>query len=109
MNEVERYLLKNYRHLLTNEERLALHWLQVQEKAAISSTSRIPTSLRDRLGPKLTAEITQNPKRFVAWACERILREHRSEIHLNRCPKCHALCQTPKAQQCLVCHHSWRS
>lgn len=45
---------------------------------------------------------------FRRRVVERILREHATEVYLNRCPKCDGLCRTPRAKQCMRCGHSWR-
>jgi len=39
---------------------------------------------------------------------ERLMRQcAKGELSVNRCPKCHRIVRTPKAQQCLWCGHDW--
>ncbi len=44
---------------------------------------------------------------FIIKTAERIYRNHKSELKLNLCPKCHKIARTPKAKQCRFCEHDW--
>jgi hypothetical protein len=55
----------------------------------------------------VAAELADGTEAFRRRAAARIVREHASEIFVNRCPRCHRVVRTPKAQQCLWCGHDW--
>ena len=38
---------------------------------------------------------------------DRILAEDGYHVYINRCPVCRRIVRTPKAKQCLWCHHDW--
>jgi len=44
---------------------------------------------------------------FLERTATRILRDHGSEIYMNRCPKCGEVTVTPRAKQCRYCRHDW--
>jgi len=44
---------------------------------------------------------------FRRRVAERIYNEHRKELQLNLCPKCHKIARTPLAKQCRICFHNW--
>ncbi len=94
-DDVAGYLFKNYGHLLTAGEeadyRLIIEGRGCQTEAEVLA----------RLG---RSEIE-----FYAAVRDRLLREHRDEIQLNRCPECDTLCRTPTACLCpnRDCHHTW--
>jgi ribosomal protein L40E len=46
---------------------------------------------------------------FRARTATRILADHRKEVFLNLCPRCHELARTPKAQQCRSCGYDWHA
>jgi len=86
-DELTKYIIFNYGHLMTELER------------------------RQQLLPieNLTPQAdSADQDQFMLSMRERIMREHKSEIMLNRCPKCNALARTPTAKQCPKCFHSWR-
>lgn len=97
------YVFNHYQHLTTPEEREALIGL-----IRMKGPSGHPNQ---RLG-----DLSENPtvRKLVALGdglrsaiVERIVREHPNEVFFNRCPKCQALCRTPKARQCRKCGHDW--
>lgn len=44
---------------------------------------------------------------FSRNVADRVLREQRAQLILNRCPKCNRIVRTPKAKQCMWCYHDW--
>jgi hypothetical protein len=88
MDELTAYIIKNYIHLMTILERAAYKNLDVKDY-------RVKELLKNGAEP------------FLQSVCERILREHREELIINRCPKCEALARTPFAKQCPKCFFDW--
>jgi len=106
------YVWKYCRHLITDVEKLAYKKLLLDKKADTSS-SGLAEALGRRVQEFSTSEVTaalaSGPDAFLERVAERVLREHPQEVFLNRCPRCNALCRSPRARQCPECHHTWRS
>lgn len=108
---VTEYIVAHYHHLMTDLEKLAYKKLLVEQKA-IGASPRLGNALRERLrdaSGEVESALTSGPDAFLARVAERVLREHPDEVLLNRCPRCRALCRTPRAKLCPECHHTWHS
>ncbi len=59
--------------------------------------------------PEVLGLIEDGWEAFLERVATRILRDHGSEIYMNRCPKCGEVTVTPKARQCRYCRHDWHT
>ena len=59
--------------------------------------------------PEVIQLLESGYAQFMQNTAERIYRDHKSELKLNLCPKCHQIARTPKAKQCRFCGHDWHS
>ncbi len=57
--------------------------------------------------PAVMEALADGVEAFRRRAAQRVLRDHGSEVVVNRCPQCNRVVRTPKAQQCLWCGHDW--
>ena len=57
--------------------------------------------------PMVVAALADGETKFYNRVCDRIWREHKSEIDVPRCPECNCIVKTSRAQQCLWCGHDW--
>ncbi|HPF38825.1 MAG TPA: furin-like repeat-containing protein [Phycisphaerae bacterium] len=109
-----RYIYRHYRDLLTAEERVAERIMQIRAKQAVYDPEGTRLLQRFR-APELEATYPALMQRIKAHgaaevmrkAAERVIRDHSDRDLLNTCPKCDALCRTPKAMQCFSCGHDW--
>ena len=104
------YVLNYYRHLASDQESLALKALIAEEKAAASGKQAAKV-FRERWGiesdPSVREALSQGEEAFKQALVRRLLREHAGEIHINRCPQCSRIVQTPRARICRWCFHDW--
>ena len=110
MDELTRYIFRNYFHLLTVREAAAYKSLLGEQKAESSESPNMKSMLREHwvsADPELRALLANGDERFMVSVRDRILREHADEVFLNQCPKCGALTNTPRAKQCPRCFFSW--
>src|SRR5262245_4083629 len=80
------YIRANHWHLMTDAERLVDGKLILVKR--VTACSADMEALLDRVA-------------------ERVLREHSTDVFLNRCPQSDALGRTPRARLCPECHYSW--
>lgn len=57
--------------------------------------------------PEALTLLKDGYSKFILNTAERIYHEHKSELKLNLCPKCHKIARTPSAKQCRYCGHDW--
>ncbi|SRR5712691_5614924 len=119
MNELIRYIFVYHRHLLTPYESAAADSFLAQAKAR--SASRFGRSAETMLqvaeemktlaskDPVVKTLLDRGPDEFYSSVSLRLLRDHRGEIKLNLCPRCLALCKTPRAKQRPKCYYNSRS
>ena len=110
-DELNRYVIDHYRHLMTDDEseivialELNLKALQTQNPAA-SKKLAYARGLVDKPHVKVALDVGYHESRTQIR--NRLLEDHADEIVLNRCPNCDALCRTPNARMCVICGHSW--
>lgn len=110
MDALTRYIVTYYSNLMTPTEKLAHRASFAEEKAENVEPGNLQTLLRERWGsadPEVMALLKDGQENFLRNVRDRILKEHTNEVFLNYCPKCGALTNTPNAQQCPECFHSW--
>ena len=95
------YLWRNYSHHATRFEYMALKAipgeLGVESLLSISegNSAEVVDAVQNR-NPEIRAVIMN-----------RIVREHSTDIHVQRCTSCNRIVQSPKSQQCLWCGYDW--
>ena len=114
-----RYVFNNYGRLMTPIEERAFSHLGGTLKATLGRSDRAAqeevragsTHLRKFLSddPEVLLLARDGYDAFVMQTGQRILKDHRSEIVLNCCPRCNGLARTPKARQCRFCGHDWHT
>jgi len=109
VDDLTAYVINNYSSLMTEKEQLARRAILAEQKAKASSEP-MAEMLRTRWGssdPAVVALFEHGADQFHVAVRDRLLREHAEQVFLNRCPKCDAIAQTPKAKQCFACGHDW--
>ena len=105
-----KYIWDNYRRHFTTLERMGEKAVIAQEKAP-DANPRMAETLRQRLGgandPQVVAAMNEGPDAFRLRMQERVLRDYKDEIVINRCPNCNRIVRTPYARQCLWCGYDW--
>ena len=116
------YLFREYLHLLTPAERHGWDSLIQLDKAAITRGQVVADLRLSEIHLRAAEEARQEAieadplmkllldrgRDAFRWAVTlRLLRDNRDDIIINLCPKCFALCKTPRAKQCPECFHSW--
>lgn len=106
---IRRYIFHNYAALMTASEWSVYKSIVLAQKSTAHSAQRSEEmrASAGRLSSEVAAALASGPEPFLEAVAARILREHPSEVFLNRCPSCGALCRTPRAKLCPVCHRSW--
>ena len=110
MDELTRYILTSYPHLMTAREAAAHKSIVGESKAENCDSPKMSDFIRKRwvsTDPEVCALLGRGAEHFMDSVRDRILREHAGEVFLNHCPKCGALTMTPRARQCPKCFHSW--
>jgi hypothetical protein len=111
------YIYGHFSHLLTDEERAAhriwsghvkqFDW-KGPSRSGVLEMFNIPQT--EATYPELSRQIRRlGLARVMRAAAERVLRDNPEKAILHTCPKCRALCRTPKAQQCFDCGFDWHS
>ena len=112
-NETEHlieYVIRHYSYLFTRLESLGFKAAMADEKAK-SSSSTMAKKLRDKWGaennPEVVEALSEGYDAFKFAVYTRLIKEHKNEIFINRCPNCNKIVKTPKAKQCPWCFNSW--
>lgn len=106
--ELVNYIIRYYRNLMTEDERLAFSY-QVYTLQAGGDPDRIRRFkalgwLRETEG---SLELLQKGQEaFERDIAVRILQETPEQVFLNNCPQCRKLARTPMAKQCWHCGYS---
>jgi hypothetical protein len=108
--ELTDYIWEYYGKLMTEFEQ-QMSWADLaRKKQAIGNTDTAQFILRrhgitgNPIAESILAEELDAFRRGVA---QRLLRENRDQIVVNRCPACHRVARTPQARQCFRCGHDW--
>jgi hypothetical protein len=108
---IEYTVIRYHDHLLTPFEREVWFAFLARRKAQAYRRPEVERRARERWGnlgdARIDAILERGYEEFSRKVTERVMREHGSQVVLNRCPKCGRVVQTPKAKQCLWCHHDW--
>jgi hypothetical protein len=115
LDEETRYVLEHYHRLLNPLEVRVLNYvgarcpsLHEPTEAEREECGFCDETYHYRTDAAFMAIVRSNGLLpFLAAARDRLLTDHRSEIVMNRCPRCNRLCRTPKARQCFLCGHDW--
>ena len=104
------YVWWNYRSLMTDFERLVGNAIIGRLKADAAKSKRLAAILHRRWArtgdPDVESALAGGAEAFRQRVADRVMTEHRDEVDLNRCPECNRIPRTPRAKQCLWCHHS---
>lgn len=109
--ETARYIINHFGRYMTKNERLAWRHYSSTVKLADNENPAF-TKMYYKKGwltdnPKVLDLLKDGYDEFEKNTAERILRENKNEIYLNKCPKCGQLARTPKARQCRHCGNDW--
>ena len=110
LDDLTWYVLYHYGNLMTTQEEMLYYRLQPLMKMQNASLQKKCGS--DEGYKPADAQLTkrfkeENPVRVLREISDRIIRDHGSDIIINRCPKCERLVATPRAKQCKTCGHDW--
>lgn len=108
MDDLTRYVFRSYPRFLTRAEGFAHRTFQLLEKGRIAES--FLERERQEWGvdeAQVQAILARGVEEFMVATRDRILKDHGTEIFLNRCRACGALTATPVAKQCLSCGHDW--
>ena len=109
------YIYRHFSHLLTEEELAAKRVRTGRAKQLYSSDPDGSCALEFFGVPEVQAKYPHLMRRIdehglarvMRSAAERVLRDNPEKKILHTCPKCGALCRTPRAQQCFECSFDW--
>lgn len=110
--ELDRYVINYYPSLMTQLEFLGQKAVFAEKKAQSTGHEGMVNMLRNKWGgkdnPEVGAMLSDGVAVFLRRVRVRILKEHESEVFINRCPECNKIVKTPMAKLCLWCGFSWR-
>lgn len=104
------YIFNYYFRLLELKEKSAYLHQQAILKAENAESEKLKATILARWGSsddEILRLLNNGYEQFRETVAERILRDHKDEIFINLCPKCHKLARTPLAKQCRFCSYSW--
>jgi hypothetical protein len=110
MEELTKYVFKNYTYLMTWHEKAAYKSVMGEMKAKNAESCELANLLQRRMvssDPQVLALLKQGTDAFYQAVRDRILCECADKVFLNHCPKCGALARGPKSKQCPKCFFSW--
>src|SRR5437870_9883911 len=58
---------------------------------------------------QIAAALAEGGPAFRKRVFQRVLADPAAQALINRCPRCRRIVRTPRAKQCLWCHHDWHS
>jgi hypothetical protein len=109
--ELTRYVWHYFMSLMTDFERRVGGAIFGRGKAAASASPQMRRWLSQRWGhvgePDIEEALADGAEAFRRRVRDRILSEHRSDVFVNRCPRCERVVRTPTARQCFWCGHDW--
>ncbi len=100
MDDIAKYVINYYCHLMTTDEALAHRHIFGMGKIAYASSEKMKSRLWKDLctdDPQILSLLHDGEEQFYKQVAERILNEYPDEVFLNYCPKCGMLARTPKA------------
>jgi hypothetical protein len=111
--ELTEYLWRSYRHLMTDDEKLAEHAFSVESKfaGALFGIEPQPLLVKKRKQYEKSAYVQEALRcgyaAFQATVRDRIIEQMPDSVFVNRCPDCQRIVATPKAMQCFWCGKDW--
>ena len=109
--ELRRYVWRNFNHALTEREHAFYSAATLELKARHSRSDAVAARYRQMPGYFFDADVAAIADGglgvFEQQCCDRLLREYRSEIHINRCDRCQRIVASPVACACVRCGHHW--
>jgi hypothetical protein len=113
------YVVRYYRHFMTDQERLAHRHLLLTDKITSGRSDKEAQKEVARGSHPFREPLPEDPKilklmeggfgEFFQSTAERILTEHEGKVFLNLCPQCGRIAKTPKARKCRFCFHDWHN
>jgi hypothetical protein len=116
MDELTRYVFRNYSSLLTPLEADGFRRIlddtmdRVRAESDLPAEHMIELEIRRWVYASVFSgriEVSMDALRFMERVRDRVLRDHADEVLLNRCPRCDALARLPTARLCRYCHYDW--
>jgi hypothetical protein len=104
------YIWEHYRHLFTEFEKQVDVRIKVEIKSRHMSKEMREERLTRFCGPPDPAvdrALEDGHWAFLDQVRARVLAEAEAQVVINRCPMCSRIVRTPKARQCMWCHHDW--
>ncbi|WP_250254730.1 hypothetical protein [Chryseobacterium sp. Marseille-Q3244] len=93
--ETVRYIITYFRHLITDDEDLALKYHIFTYKTSDN--------------PETGSLVKHSHDEFEFNVAQRIMAETPEKVFFNTCPQCKRLARTPYAKQCRYCQYSWHN
>lgn len=110
-HELRRYVWRNFKHALTERERVLHIAATLEIKARHAHSGSLAARLREMSGYFMDAEVAAIADgglgAFEQQCCARLLREYGSEIYINRCDRCQRIVASPVACACVWCGNHW--
>ena len=111
--ETARYIINYFSHLLSLAEKAAIKHTTSEIKMGdrLFDNSKLTEIYKEK--GWITADQTvldllkDGYDAFELNVANRILTQHKDQVHLNNCPKCNKLARTPLARQCRHCGYDW--
>jgi len=108
---IEYTIIQWHVHLLTDLERAVVGAFLLRRKAKAYGTPGLEERWKGRMkwrqNPAIEPLMEIGYEAYCRQVADRVLREHGADLVLNRCPSCGRIVRTPKARQCMWCHHDW--
>ena len=111
-DELRYYIRRNYRHAaFTAREQSLLTAAILELKARHARFDSMAARLRQKSGyfydAEVSAIIESGVGAFQDQCYDRLLRNHRDQIYINRCERCQRILASPIACACTWCGHHW--
>lgn len=108
--EIINYVRNYFRHLMTDDEQLALKYHVYTSKTSENSQMRKIMAEKGWISsdPEVSALLKNGYGEFEQKIIKRILEENPEKVFFNNCPECGKPARTPFAKQCRYCRYSWR-
>ncbi|TNE88185.1 MAG: hypothetical protein EP330_16145 [Deltaproteobacteria bacterium] len=103
-DEVVRYLVDSYPHLLSPVERSALRAVRAAARSSEGGGAARLLELWTNAAPEARELTAGGVAPCMRRLAERLWREHAEDIAFNTCPHCGGLAKSPSTK---LCHHCW--
>ncbi len=103
--------MRYHEHLLTEFERTVCRVFLLRRKARTYGKPDLEARERKYIkgsdDPRIDSVLERGYETFCREVTDRVLGDSRSLVTLNLCPECGRIVRTPRARQCMWCHHDW--